>query len=334
MSAPCFTSAARLRANPDAALVASLPPAKPLVIVLGAHRSGTTYLYQLLTDMFPFAVTRVFHVTHYRELLSAQRDGRLDALRQEVRDYLKRRGIENRGIDAFGIEPDALEEYAFILRKFTPDWGFTPRSAQLFDELARKLSALQPEAPALLLKNPFDLGHAGALLTAYPEAKLIFIRRDPVRVLNSQFRNSFLYREKPEPYLEMLLAGIPAWRLAFTAMAAADRVLPDGFYQRLLVNGLRRSIAGQLRRHHAELPELPRDRYVEVHYEALMADPAPSLERIRAFVGLTEREDAQPIARSPREEPLLPAVAAVADAFRSELADTPDVSGALAWERP
>jgi hypothetical protein len=279
-----------------------------------------------MADYFPVAVTSVYHVTHYQRLLHAEREGLTATYHDDIRAHLASRGIENRGIDKFPVGPEGLEEYAFILRKHSAKWGFDRANTALFDEMLRKLSALQPEAQALLLKNPHDLAAGSALLERYPDAKLVFIRRDPVRVLNSQFRNSFLYREKPEPYLEMLLAGIPLWRFNFNLMRTLDAVLPDALYQQILVQGLRLSIADQLRRHYKDLPKLPQDSYVEVKYEDLIADPMPSLKRIQNLIGLPFRDDPRPMESNPRLEPLLAGVEAVATDFRRQLEGCPDAA--------
>jgi hypothetical protein len=321
-----FLSPRALQEDLDRPHAAALPPSAPPVFVLGLHRSGTTYLYQLMADYFPVAVTSVYHVTHYKRLLHAQREGLVEAYQADIRAHLASRGIENRGIDKFPVGPEGLEEYAFILRKHSPKWGFDRASANLFDEMLRKLSHLQPEAQALLMKNPHDLAAGSAILARYPNAKLVFIRRDPVRVLNSQFRNSFLYREKPEPYLEMLLAGIPLWRFNFDLMRGLDKVLPDALYQEILVRGLRWSIADQLQAHYRDLPKLPKASYVEVTYEEIIQDPMPSLRRIQELIQLPFRDQPRPMESNPRLEPLLEGVEAVAAAFRRQLEGCPDAA--------
>lgn len=320
-----FTNPRALRQDLDAAHVAELParPAPP-VFVLGLHRSGTTWLYQVLADMFPVAVTSLYHVTHYRRLMHARLHGLEATYRAELATALAANGVVDRGIDGVLVGPDALEEYAFILRKFAGAWGVEPRSEALLDEVMRKLTWLQPDRPALLLKNPFDLGSEHAILARWPDARFIFIRRDPVRVLNSQFRNHFVYRRGMEPFLAVLLAGIPLWRANFALLAAADRLLPDRLYQAAAVRAIRRGLAVQLGKHHAALATLPRDRWVEVTYEDLVADPLPQLVRLRAFLGLPFVEGARPPAANPRLEPLHPTVAAAADGIRQALAAFPD----------
>lgn len=319
-----FLDPSVLRYDLDRPLVGELPPAKPLVFVLGLHRSGTTFSYQLLADLFPVATTQLYHITHYRRLLHGHAEGKTATYKDELSDYLESAGIADRGIDGFPVGPEALEEYAFILRRFSPRWGFGPESAALFDEMARKLSHVQPEGQALLLKNPHDLLTPEAILAQYPTAKLVFIRRDPVRVLNSQFRNSFLYRKQTEPYLDLLLTGIPLWQLNFGLMKKVNPLLPDPVYQRFLIDGLRRSIEDQLRKHYRQLPSLPTSSYMEVHYEDLMEDPAPVLERLENFLDLPRRPEARLIERQPRRESLLEGVEAVAEDFRKQLAAYPD----------
>jgi hypothetical protein len=324
MQAFDFLSRRQLRQDLDGPLLADLPPGKPPVFVLGLHRSGTTFLYQLLADHFGLGVCSLYHVTHFRRLLQARRQGLEAGYKADVQAELTRRGLADRGTDGFPVGPDGLEEYGFILRKFSRHAGFARGSEAIFEEIVRKLSALQPEAPALLLKNPLDLGNAAAIKRRYPDAKFVFIRRDPVRVLNSQFRNGLYYRRRPDPFLDILIAGIRYWRAAFRFYCAVDRVLPDALYQKIVVEGLRRTIHADLRRHHAMLPQLDPACYVEVQYEDLLANPEAMLAKVEGLLGLPRVQGAQSLAVSPRLEPLIPAVAAVAEAFRRQLADIPD----------
>lgn len=324
MSSFDFESPRGLAENLDGPLAAALPPVEQPVIVLGLHRSGTTFTYQLLADHFGFAVTTLYHITHYRRLLWAQAEGLTETYRQEVAARLAAGGIADRGIDGFAVGPDTLEEYAFILRKLAGTWGFTPRSRALFDEMLRKLAALQPDKPGPLLKNPHDLANASAIAAAYPRARFVFVRRDPVRVLNSQFRNSFLYRKQPEPYLNLLLAGVPAWQLAFRAMTVLNHAIPDAVYQAILVEGLQRSLKGQLARHYADLPHLEPSRYVELVYDELVSDPGPAIAAVAKLTGLAPRAEVRAIAATPRQEPLLDAVDRVAESFRRRLGEIPD----------
>jgi hypothetical protein len=314
-----FLSTRELRQDLDRPLTAGLPPGKPPVFVLGLHRSGTTYLYHLIAASFPVGVCTLYHITHFRRLLHAAAEGLTETYRGDVRAELERRGLTDRGIDGSPVGPDVPEEYAFILRKFTRGWGFSRGGEAIFDEMLRKLSALQPEARALLLKNPLDLPNATAIKARYPDARFIFIRRDPARVLNSQFRNSFYYRRRPDPFLDILIAGVPLWRGLFRLMTALNKVIPDALYQRLLIAGLRRSIQGSLDAHARDKASLDPACYVEVSYEDLLADPEICLAEVERLLQLPRREGVLPAA-APRLEPLFPAVEAVAEAFRRQVA--------------
>ena len=325
MTAYDFLDPASLREDRDAPLVAGLAgPSAPPIFVLGLHRSGTTWLTQALADALPLATPTLYHVTHYRRLLWAREQGLEPTYHADLARVLAARGVADRGIDGTPVGPHAPEEYAFILRKFAGSWGTRPAAVPLLREILAKLTALHPTAPALLLKNPFDFAHAPALLGAFPDARFVFIRRDPLRVLNSQFRNHFVYRRGEEPYLALLLAGIPLWELNFAVLAAADRWLPDGLYQALAVQAIQRGLQTQLGRHYATLDRLPAGRYVEVSYEAMLADPPATLGRVREFLGLPWRPDAVMPAPRPRVEDLQPAVAAHAPAVRRALAAFPD----------
>ncbi|MFP5504512.1 MAG: sulfotransferase family protein, partial [Candidatus Sericytochromatia bacterium] len=304
-------------ADLDQPLLADLPPApERLVFVVGLHRSGTTFLYQLLADHFPLATTQLYHVTHYRRLLHAREHGHETRHRQAIAAYLQAHGLDTRGTDGIPLHPATLEEYAFILRKVTPAWSYEPSSAGLFDELLRKLAALQPDAAGLLLKNPHDFGRLAAIARRYPQARFVVIRRDPVRVLDSQLRAGLRYRRHPR-YLDMLMTGTPHWE-AFKGVWGLSRLLvPDALYARYLVGMLTRDMIRELESAASALQALPPEAWVEVSYEALMSDPGPAIARIGQLIGLQPQSPDRGIERQPRELPLDPLVEAAAPALLS-----------------
>ena len=317
---PEFLDPAVIHQDLDAPHARALPAPERLVFVLGLHRSGTTFLYELLAAAFPLAATHLYHITHYRRLLHLAREGREAEQRAALDAHLQALGLATRGTDGIRVHAGGLEEYAFILRRFAGRWGHAPASAGLLDELLRKQAHLAPGARGVLVKNPHDLGAIAALHAADPAARFVVIRRDPVRVLDSQLRAGLRYRRHPE-YLDVLMAGTPGWRAFLPGWRASGLVVPDSLYERFLLTLLPRDIGRALHEHQRALAGVPPAAYVTLRYEDLVAGPGPALEHVRDLIDLPFRDGFVATPPAPREQALSATVAACAPWLRRSWAD-------------
>ncbi len=269
------------------------------VFIMGLHRSGTTYLYDTLARCFPFAQLSLYHLFYYQRLLRNQQQGGAQRDRARLNASLAALGIADRGIDQLGVDADSVEEYGFLLRRHSGSFQLNDRNATLFDQMCRKLLAVQPGSEAVLLKNPWDTGNAAAILARFPEARFVYITRQPMAVLNSMLNALLAYLNGPQHYLEMLLSrdgsrrgyrlGYCAWRLL--------RGLRSLVGERAIALLHRRALAGalvkQLSRYRRDLASLPTDRAIELDYAELVADPDAVMQRLQPLLGVSWREAPQ-----------------------------------------
>ena len=78
----------------------------PLTFILGNHRSGTTWLYQLLAETGRFSVLTAYHVITW---------GQEDATEEGLATQLAAQGITARTGDGVAVSPSLPEEYCYIL---------------------------------------------------------------------------------------------------------------------------------------------------------------------------------------------------------------------------
>ena len=264
---------AKLWAEHPETLAAEVP--RP-VIVLGLPRSGTSFLFNLLAQdpahrYLTNWETTVSQIPPEPRPLTPQQDPRrrIGKLLMRFQRHLAP------GLDAIHtFYLDGPEECTPLLMQ-----GFdTQALAGMFyapaysawldgaDHRAtchhhkRILQTLQGCYPAerWLLKSPDHLAALDALLEVYPDACLIQLHRDPVQSVSSWASLNAAFR------------GI--WSQHIDAPELGRQVLER------LATDMDASIDARRR--------LPADRFIDIQYDDLIADPRAELERIHAHFGL------------------------------------------------
>ncbi|MFC1629245.1 sulfotransferase [Gemmatimonadota bacterium] len=186
------------------------------VFIIGHYRSGTTLLHKLLlTD------ERWGYITVYDMLLphSGKRGRKiLKPIMQKLIDVLK---LKHLHFNNYLVNlDDPIEEDYYTITQGSPLSGFWsevfPRNRQTYVEqnillttplqqehwkdaylyLLKKISTLH-DGKRLLLKNPPNTSRVRFILDLFPEAKFIFIYRNPYQVYYSTF---FLWQRTLERY--------------------------------------------------------------------------------------------------------------------------------------
>lgn len=290
------------------------------VFIMGLHRSGTTFLYQTLADLLPVASLRVYHIAFFSRLARPHLDGTAQRDREALDAHFRQLGLSTRITDGIPLSHATVEEYGWLLQRLAGERFLTGRTRSSFEWICRKLVFVQPGTQAILLKNPWDTGLGPEILRLFPDARFIYLRREPVAILNSQFRNGIHFGAEFDPFLWMLLRGFALARLVNAGQrlfyAAAGRTL----YAKAIIRWLMNDIAGQLQLYHAARAALPPASFLEVRYEDLLRAPAATLGAIARFLGLSPRYPLESIVPSPRDPTLLPEVAAWKDRFYTRLA--------------
>jgi hypothetical protein len=180
----------------------------PPVFILGYYRSGTTYLQQLFMQDSRLGFTSAFQMIFPEIMLSCE--NRMTPLLEKM---IKAFNVQNHihripfTLYSTGEEDVAMSSY---FKRYGAQWGYLfPgsmkdyfRSNVMLDnacdikikqwkadywQLLNKIS-LANNGKQLVLKNPPNTGRIRLLLSMYPGAKFIFIRRNPYELFASNKR--------------------------------------------------------------------------------------------------------------------------------------------------
>lgn len=278
----------------------SLPaPRLGPVFVLGVHRSGTTWLAQSLARRGRCAPYTVRH------LLSAV-EGHLhtDA---SATDRLASAHVEARPGDGLPVTATASEEYGYALALL---YGTSRTTKRARPQLEAIIAQLQDEHPARVpvLRNPWDYAATHKLAAWFPDARFVFVHRDPLATVGSAVEMFADFWERPHPYgLLMSPRYQRAWASRWQRpllQAAASR---PGLVARLVASGT----TWAHRAHLTDASRLPLDRFVHVRYDAMLADPVQRVDQLLTTLGIPIDGPAPPTARvrPPRERPWLAPIA-------------------------
>jgi hypothetical protein len=254
------------------------------VFILGAHRSGTTVLYQMLQATGSFNVVTVYHIVNYDEILDNHLSGRAEAAKSALGALLRGQGVSDRAIDGVHIGPDLPEEYGFILRNAGLKPCVDDQSLPGFVELCRKIQFVSDPARPLLLKNPRDSSRFMFLHETFPTARFLFIHRDPIDTINSHLRairdvfgtrNEYLATIN-RSYRRMYANPV---RLLFSRLKVSARLGLD-------LKRARRAYQEKADYYLANIGSLPRSAYRAVTYEDLCSRPDKVLREILDFLHL------------------------------------------------
>jgi len=236
-------------------------PDRTPIFVLGAPRSGTTLLYQLLVEGLDVGWLANAHAAVPGDVSRIERDRRPRAARTSS-DWQSRHGATS---EPWG--PSELGEfwYRFVPRR--------PHQLHAGDATPARTSAIRAavrlfaaacERP-VVFKNVFNSLRVPVLAAALPEARFILIERD----LESNARSLLAGR--------LQRGDLDAWWSAEPDGAAAVRA-----------DGPAAQVAWQVRRMnevaHAELGRLDAGRSIVIGYGELCEDPVGVLDRIHAWL--------------------------------------------------
>ena len=256
------------------------------VFIMGDHRSGTTLLYQLLTATQSFNVLTAYHIIRYGELLHNYLNDNAFAAKEQLANYFAKIGLNDRIIDRVKVTPDLPEEYGFLLTNVRFRAMLNSKNLSRFMEVCKKVQFVSNPGRPLLLKNPWDYLNFMYVKRALPEAKFIFIHRNPIHIMNSQlkairsiFTNKNMYtmliaswyHDMFERNLQLRLTKClfsPHFELGFKVVNRHVRIATNYFLRHVHV--------------------LSEHDYICVRYEDICAEPKASLTKIMTYLGASE----------------------------------------------
>lgn len=279
--------------NEDQALLDTLQnqQVRP-VFIMGLHRSGTTFLYDCIARCFPVAQLSLYHLFYYGRLLSNHQQGSEQTDKDRLNQCFQALDIRDRKIDRVAVNADEVEEYGFLLRQHSGSFKIGEKNAALFQQLCQKLLAVQPGNEAVLLKNPWDTGNADNILALFPNARFVYISREPINVLNSMLNASLSYLDGPQHYLELLLsrgkgrAGYRSGYAAWWLLRQLRKTIGEAPISSALRPLLARDVAKQVVKYEQEIKTLPSSHAIEINYQELVSNPNETLQKLAQFLDL------------------------------------------------
>ncbi len=257
---------------------------KPPLFILGHWRSGTTYLFNLLscdpdTAFMDSLTTFTFHnflllryhlPKYYNQALTGDRCG-------DDMEFLPHSPQE----ECYAIA-DCIDETFTHLITFPQNYqkymdyafedGLTPeqrrRWCETHEYLLKKITYFR-KGKRILFKSPDNTAKMGMLHDLYPEAKFIHIYRDPYKVLMSTI-NMF-----EEGIRAMTFEPVPSHEL-IEKMAVQ-------FYKRIYTRYLK------------DMARVPKEQLVEIAYSDLVKAPIDTLAQIYNTLSLPGFDRARPL---------------------------------------
>ena len=175
------------------------------VFIIAPHRSGTTLLYRILVEGGSFNAVTVHHILNRHRLLQLHFTNQDQAARQELNRIFESKGIQGESMNSREFSGDVLEEYCYAFDRQGRRPRLAPDNAEEFKLFAKKLQVIQDFSRPLLLKNPYDGVGFLYLAEVFPDARFIFIYRNPVDVINSKIRLNRLLLGKKFEYHAMVV---------------------------------------------------------------------------------------------------------------------------------
>jgi hypothetical protein len=252
------------------------------IIIMGFARSGTTRLHRVLASDSRLIHLRgweaVFPVP-WKASVDSTKNGAPDPRIKEADMYL-RRWNQNFGKihPVSAMEPE--EENNFLMHGFLPTFSFLDenknpiRSAsevEAYEHMKRLLKLISwwrnddPSKP-WVLKAPMHMSHIDSLMQVFPNARLIFIHRDPIKVASSQASLYWHFRAHETNHLD--------------PRSCAQVVLREMNYQYQKMVQARETI-------------IPKNQQLDILYADMNRDWHQVMSKIYEFIGLEYSSEAR-----------------------------------------
>lgn len=252
------------------------------IFIMGIQRSGTSILYKILNETHNFNIVTAYHLIQYPELIHNHINNKEHHAKEHLTKILTQHSQQDRGIDRLKVTPDFPEEYGFLLTQKTQTSTTTNENIPLLRSLCQKIQYTAHNKKPLLLKNPFDFSNFLLIHKNLPNAKFIFIHRNPLKTLNSQIKATRTLLQQKSAYMALLS---PEYDKLF------DKKITLSYYRFLY------SDKTPLRLHNAiknlqshtskliqDITQIPKETYYSTTYEDLCNQPKQCIDSIMDFL--------------------------------------------------
>ena len=252
------------------------------IFILGLHRSGTSILYKMLGETGKINILTAYHILKYDNLIYNHINNLEEKVKEELNKELKIKGITTRKTDNIAVNSDYAHEYMYIFTKKNLPLKITNKNKLLFDQICRKLKFISKNNNAIILKNPHDLSNFLYIKKLYPNAKFIFIHRNPIDVISSLTRLWKTYLEEKSAYYDIFIKSyskifqnpllLSLLRLYYNSK------IPMGIFQNIF--SCRKNLNYFLK----NIDKLTKDSYISIKYEDLCRNPNNTMSQVLKFL--------------------------------------------------
>jgi hypothetical protein len=279
-----------------------------LIFLLGPHRSGTTFLHQLLADNGCINFISYYDIVEFDRLLFNHHNDQQKKAIDRIQAQLDAWG-PTRKIDAIATGPFQPEEYGYILER-SPYNIYTSNPISNTDffalkVLCQKKHCISTSKKPLLLKNPNDFYDGFIrIATEFPLAQFIFLHRHPLLVFNSQVTAWRKLMDKQSPWLSMI---DPIYKKIFESTLSHTQCRMSLFTNSGLEN-IFNTLCEAYAFYSLHISSLAPFQFVSLRYEDLCDDPVKQMGIISKRIELPISLVSQDIKSQPRTLLILPEV--------------------------
>ncbi len=251
--------------------------AKPAVFIQGLRRSGTTFLLNTLQQATNAAALRVCDIAYYRQRVSARLNNAEEEQLTSIDEFFKQNRLTHRPIDNVPLSPLTLDEFGFIYARLrVPQF-----ESWLLKEIVTKLSFLYADAPCVVLKEPSIFSTGSQAHQIFPDAKFVFVHRDPVKTLVSHCRSLFWRRSlrRDWAYLNLLTGTPRSWSARLRSLLGPRR-------KHDLAMRVAREIVDEIKRYQQDIKEIPAAQVLHLRHEDMVRSTPTTIGRVVQFLSV------------------------------------------------
>jgi len=252
----------------------------PPVFIIGHWRSGSSFLHDLLCRVYPAAYTTTYHAAFPNNLF---------AFKGLIKFFMWVFMPRKRPTDAMKMHPDLPQEEEIALgheRLFSfYYWLYFPREAEqladeflyLYDPLSTRSINFQQHyreyihrcqlntgGKIFISKNPANTARLAVLSDGFPEARFIYLKRDPYETLKSSLN-----------FFQSLLKGIS---LQHYEEQTVNRFILDNYKRMISIYQEQRKL-------------IPSEHLIELSYEDLIQNPEKTLSEVTGRMNMGVKAD-------------------------------------------
>lgn len=255
---------------------------KPPIFIIGHWRSGTTYLHNILSQDKSFG-----YFTTFQAYLPSVFLGSEKLFKPLVSASIpKKRPMDDVVMDVEFPQEDQYALGAFCPYSYYHGWCF-PKNMKLYNSFVcmenvsqkiidewkgyylyvLKKITLREHGKQLVLKNQDNTGKVGFLLSLFPDAKFIFLYRNPYDVYSSM--------------MKFMMMTIPRFCIQKPPkIADIEQSMMDLYTQ-------------MIQKYLCERDRIPKGNLIEVRYEDFISQPLQQLQNIYESFSLPGYQDAE-----------------------------------------